>query len=148
MSLCPIIIFRACVVSRNQQGGQGYHLDRFRSGSPGLHAYNNPTLSASPYSTLPRRMASHGQATSIQSPTRVGRLGPQNSLEMSCPPDFYGTMGRNNSFKQQRNNTLPSTGGQQTVCFSAGSASSAMAAKARLITARTPLLEDDRESCV
>ena len=82
------------------------HVGAGRSHSPGpsSFSYHNPTLAASPYSTLPRRLRQQQQ----QHP-------PSSSSSSPAP-------------------TATST-------FKSG-------ATQLKITAKTPLLEDDRESCV
>lgn len=91
-----------------------------RSLSPQVpHSYHNPTLMASPYSTLPRR------------PTQ--RSGP--------PPIMASAVGRNSPL-------LELTGVSNNRSSSLGRNSSLFAAAANTDKKSSPLMDDDRESCV
>ena len=127
--------------------------DLTRSGSPSFFSYQNPALSASPYSTLPRRPpnTSNGGTPGLHSPgalrvnpnfNRPRGIVPPLSLELPSsrplmPEPAAAFNGR--TFQTAKSSTLPpampmSTAANQKVTHK--------------ITARTPLLEDDRESCV
>ncbi len=124
-----------------------------RSGSPSLFSYHNPTLTASPYSTLPRRPTATATVTQLHSPgaNRVNRplnlRGSPMSLELSSNYNANNTGGFGRAFQmpvalqqqqQQKSNTLPMNLQHQQQPVKV----------LQKITARTPLLEDDRESCV
>ena len=114
----------------------GPPMRQHQPGSPGaLFGYHNPTLMASPYSTLPRRAGgasagANATVTGRHSPALMSRLNngsgglrgtpePPTLLELAEPIGW------------------PPSGGQMNP-----------AAAVLKVSARTPLLEDDRESCV
>lgn len=90
------------------------------------HSYHNPTLTASPYSTLPRRPGSRGGPPPLMAAT-VGRNSPL--LEMTSTGSYSrsSSLGRNSSLGQKLDTTSDVKRG---------------------VNVRTPLLDDDRESCV
>ncbi len=111
-----------------------------RSLSPQVpHSYHNPTLIASPYSTLPRRP----QAASM-----VVRNGP--------PPIMASAVGRNSPLLELTgvsNNRSSSLGRNtslhHTVASSSAAGSSVLNNGGRPpVAVRSPLMDDDRESCV
>lgn len=102
-----------------------------RSLSPQIpHTYHNPTLMASPYSTLPRKPGNRGG----------GGLGGQGG---GPPPIMASSIGRNSPL-------LELTGVSSNRSSSLGRNSSLIPAtsEANKRPKGTPLLDDDRESCV
>lgn len=135
-------------------------------GSPSLghFSYHNPALTASPYSTLPRRPGAKPATSSRNMPQDA--FGPgmnalksgsnsystdKNSplmLELSTVNSFRG--GHNTSSlerKQRQNFSTPMSLISQPSSSTPPSIKSKVASIQR-VTAKTPLLEDDRESCV
>ena len=111
------------------------HFNLNGRGSPqlGPHSYHNPALTASPYSTLPRRPL-NGHAPPPLMAASVGRNSPL--LELTG----YGrssSLGRNSSLtiKEEPENFGPS-------------ANTSKNQKISNTSLRSPLLTEDRESCV
>lgn len=100
------------------------------TGSPNLFGYHNPTLMASPYSTLPRR----------PNATVTGRHSPALSARMAQMSPVSSSRGPNAEPPTLLELAEPGWGSVGGI----GGVGSAMVK----VTARTPLLEDDRESCV
>jgi hypothetical protein len=113
----------------------GLHLEAGRSLSPQIpHSYHNPTLMASPYSTLPRRpgSASRGGPPTIMA-TTLGRNSPLFELT-GASYDRSSSLGRNNSLVTDQQQPLKRPQQPQQLPTA--------------VSVRTPLLDDDRESCV
>ena len=110
-------------------GGVGIHPNS-RSHSPQIpHTYHNPTLMASPYSTLPRKMAaaaSNGRAFGGPPPIMASSIGRNSPLL-----ELTG-MSSNRSSSLGRNTNLPTSEVVGNLMRPKG----------------TPLMDDDRESCV
>ena len=147
---------------------QNHYFQRITDGkgSPSLghFSYHNPALTASPYSTLPRRPG--GKPTNSSSNMSQDAYGPgmnnmknqsksystdKNSpmmLELSTVNSFRG--GHNTASlerKQRQNFSTPVSLISQPPSSTPTSLKSKVASIQR-VTAKTPLLEDDRESCV
>ena len=136
-------------------------------GSPSLghFSYHNPALTASPYSTLPRRPAAK-PANSVRNMTQDGHGPVMNAmkngissnssdkhsplmLELSTVNSFRG--GNSTSSlerKQKMNFSTPVSLISQPSSSSSPSSIKSKVASIQRVTAKTPLLEDDRESCV
>lgn len=122
-------------------GGLGYG-GLERSMSPQIpHSYHNPSLMASPYSTLPRRPGSstsnsnggqRGHHPPIMAST-VGRNSPLLELTGGSYSNRSSSLGRNSSL-------LPTA--------SEAAANANKRPSGLTMSVRTPLLDDDRESCV
>ena len=134
-----------------------YHGETGR-GSPSLpFSYHNQALTASPYSTLPRRPGGriqgggvspmrsiHGPA--MNSAAAVGYLSDKHSplmLELGAVNSFRG--GPTASLGRKTNPLTLSQmpGGTQPLAMK-----STKVVSAQRVSIKTPLLEDDRESCV
>ena len=121
-------------------------LDNQRCSSPQVpHSYHNPTLMASPYSTLPRRMAAHSSAHSPgHGPAGAGRNGL---------PIMASAVGRNSPLLELTgvNSTLRSSSlGRNMLLSNVEKDIKKSTNNPTSTTVRSPLLEsgDDRESCV
>ena len=138
------------------QGG----IDGRGSPNPGHFTYHNQALTASPYSTLPRRPGARmnpvrNMMHDIHGPIMNASNIASNSY--SNPSDRHSPLmlelGSVNSF---RGGPTASLGRKQNSNFSTqmsviSQPTMAMKTKvisAQRVTAKTPLLEDDRESCV
>ena len=135
-------------------------------GSPSLghFSYHNPALTASPYSTLPRRPGGK-PAISVRNTTQDGFGAGMNAmknginsyvtdkqsplmLELSTVNSFRGSHNTSSlERKQKLNFATPVSLISQPSSSSPSSVKSKVASIQR-VTAKTPLLEDDRESCV
>lgn len=132
-------------------------------GSPSLghFSYHNPALTASPYSTLPRRPGAktnpvrntmqnnHGQ---FMNSMNAGSNSYSNAsdkhsplmLELSTVNSFRG--GQTSSLERKQN---PNYSTQMAIISQPPPLSmKTKVASIQRVTAKTPLLEDDRESCV
>ena len=153
----------------NSNGSDGRHNVNVHGvpsgkGSPSLghFSYHNQALTASPYSTLPRRPGgrpnpvrntmqdSHGQ---IMNSSNIGSNSYLNQSDKHSP--LMLELGSVNSFRGGHNtaslerNRNPNFSSQMSVGPSRPSNSiKSKAASIQRVTAKTPLLEDDRESCV
>ena len=126
-------------------------LDNQRCSSPQVpHTYHNPTLMASPYSTLPRRMAAHNSAgASIHSPGH----GPAGGGGRNVLPIMASAVGRNSPLLELTgvNSTLRSSSlGRNMLLSNVEKDIKKSTNNTTTTTVRSPLLEsgDDRESCV
>ena len=121
-----------------------------RSVSGTMFSYHNPTLAASPYSTLPRR---------LHQPSSVISWNTESLLLSANVGLFTVYITRFNSLKsyflhifvllQQQQRPRPPSSSSSTVATSTFKSGGSVKPMPPLrITAKTPLLEDDRESCV
>jgi len=130
-----------------------------RAGSPSFFSYHNPTLTASPYSTLPRRLqqpqhqdsANFCQHGAFQPQQQVFRpvfaAGRGSPAPGSVPLVDLASSAASTplgSFAAARH----AAAARASPCSSPASSAVANLPRPTKITARTPLLEDDRESCV
>ena len=114
-------------------------LENQRCSSPQVpHSYHNPTLMASPYSTLPRRMTSQSQA---------GMHSPINGPGRNGLPIMASAVGRNSPLLELTGvNSIRSSSLGRNMLLSNVEKD---IKKSTNNTVRSPLLEsDDRESCV
>ncbi len=140
----------------NLPGGHAVDAGPLRAGSPSFFSYHNPTLTASPYSTLPRRL-NNGAAANAPPTTQQTLHSPQLSRAFGRnspqqPPALLELMSTSSpssssatplaSFSAAAGRPVVPPRSRNTALATASAASSSK------ITARTPLLEDDRESCV
>ena len=131
-------------------------------GSPtmGHFSYHNPALTASPYSTLPRRPGvksiggrnilqdNNGQTINsvTNGPISYSNSGDKHSplmLELGSLNSFRG--GQTSSLERKQN---PNFSSQVNAIPHSSPSRSNKVATVQRVTAKTPLLEDDRESCV
>ena len=124
-------------------------------------SYHNPALTASPYSTLPRRPGAkpivgrnvlqdnNGQTMNsvTNGPISYSNSGDKHSplmLELGSLNSFRG--GQTSSLERKQNPNFSSQ--VSTMPPHPSPSRSNRVATVQRVTAKTPLLEDDRESCV
>ena len=129
-------------------------------GSPtmGHFSYHNPALTASPYSPLPRRPGAksivgrnilqdnNGQTINSATNGPIPYSSDKHSplmLELGSLNSFRG--GQTSSLERKQN---PNFSSQVSAMPHPSPSRSSKVATVQRVTAKTPLLEDDRESCV